>query len=95
MQPDCAVAQARELLWRMGDDQPCAAVLSQAVEGRLTLRELSDRYTDQVLELTGGNKQQAARILGIDRRTLYRRAERDAAGAIGASEVSGEVLRRD
>jgi transcriptional regulator of acetoin/glycerol metabolism len=29
-----------------------------------------------VLEETGGNRVQASRILGIDRKTLYRRAER-------------------
>jgi len=43
------------------------------------LRELEDRYVDQILELTGGNKVRAARILGVDRKTLYRRAERRAA----------------
>ena len=42
----------------------------------MTLRELEERYIDQILQLTGGNKVQAARILGIDRKTLYRRAER-------------------
>ncbi|MCH7869555.1 MAG: helix-turn-helix domain-containing protein, partial [Myxococcales bacterium] len=35
--------------------------------------ELEDRYTAQVLEKTGGNKARAAKILGINRRTLYRR----------------------
>jgi DNA-binding NtrC family response regulator len=54
------------------------SVLGAAVERRLTLRELEERYTEEVLKLTGGNKVQAARILGIDRKTLYRRAERQA-----------------
>jgi two-component system response regulator HydG len=53
-------------------------VLSQAVQQRLSLRELEDRYVDQTLDATRGNKVQAARILGIDLKTLYRRAERRA-----------------
>jgi DNA-binding NtrC family response regulator len=53
---------------------PCRA-LSCAVRERLTLRELSDRYIDAILQLTGGNKVRAAEILGIDRRTLYRRGQ--------------------
>jgi DNA-binding NtrC family response regulator len=47
-----------------------------AIDRRLTLRELEDIYVDEVLAATGGNKVQAARILGINRRTLYRRGER-------------------
>ena len=47
-----------------------------AVARRLTLRELDDLYTNEILKLTGGNKLQAAKILGINRRTLYRRNER-------------------
>ncbi len=42
----------------------------------LSLREVEDLYIEEVMRLTGGNKVQAARILGIDRKTLYRRAER-------------------
>jgi hypothetical protein len=33
------------------------------------------RYVRQVLEAVRGNKTHAARILGIDRRSLYRRLE--------------------
>ena len=40
---------------------------------RWSLRQLEDEYIRVVLELTGGNRNRAARILGIDRRTLYRR----------------------
>ena len=38
-----------------------------------TLAELEARYIRQVLAFTKGNKQQAARILGIGRKTLYRK----------------------
>ena len=42
----------------------------------VTLEEMERRYLIKVLEETQGNKAQAAKILGIDRRTLYRMAER-------------------
>ncbi len=41
-----------------------------------TLDELERRYLLHVLEATGRNRSRAAEILGIDRRTLYRMAER-------------------
>jgi transcriptional regulator with PAS, ATPase and Fis domain len=47
-----------------------------AAQRRLSLREVEDLYIEEVMRLAGGNKVQAAKILGIDRKTLYRRAER-------------------
>ena len=44
----------------------------------ITLAEMEKRYVRRVLAACGGNKTQAARILGIDRRSLYRRLEGDA-----------------
>ncbi len=41
-----------------------------------TLEELEKQHLIRVLRETGGNKVRAAKILGIDRRTLYRMAER-------------------
>jgi transcriptional regulator with GAF, ATPase, and Fis domain len=41
-----------------------------------TLDELERRYLLHVLEAAGRNRSRAAEILGIDRRTLYRMAER-------------------
>ncbi len=41
-----------------------------------TLDEVEARYIRRVLKAVGGNKTQAARVLGLDRRTLYRRIER-------------------
>ena len=43
-----------------------------------TLEELKRWYVDTILSQTHGNKAQAAEILGIDRRTLYRILERSA-----------------
>jgi DNA-binding NtrC family response regulator len=64
----------------LGDETsgPQALLTRRAFDERLSLRELEDLYIDAVLAGTGGNKVQAARILGINRRTLYRRAERRA-----------------
>ncbi len=45
-------------------------------ETLLTLDEVEKRHLMRVLRETGGNKARAAKILGIDRRTLYRMAER-------------------
>ena len=42
----------------------------------LTLDEVEKRHLALVLKETRGNKVKAAKILGIDRRTLYRMAER-------------------
>jgi DNA-binding NtrC family response regulator len=41
-----------------------------------SLEEIERRYLLHVLEQVGGNRTRAAEVLGIDRRTLYRMAER-------------------
>jgi two-component system response regulator HydG len=46
-----------------------------APDALMTLDEMERRYVRQVLESTRGNKTHAARVLGIDRRSLYRRLE--------------------
>jgi DNA-binding NtrC family response regulator len=51
--------------------------LAAAAARHTTLHELDELYIERVLELTGGNKAQAAEILGIDRKTLYRRSVRE------------------
>ena len=40
------------------------------------MEEIERRYIRRVMELVGGNKSQAAKVLGFDRKTLYRRLER-------------------
>jgi transcriptional regulator with PAS, ATPase and Fis domain len=44
----------------------------------ITLDEMERRYVRQVLASVNGNKTHAARVLGIDRRSLYRRLEASA-----------------
>lgn len=41
-----------------------------------TLAEMEERYIQEVVEATHGNVPRAAEILGIDRRTLYRRMQK-------------------
>ena len=57
--------------------RPSAAPPPEPPARWMTLEELRRWYVDRVLEHTDGNKQRAAEILGIDRRTLYRMFERD------------------
>ncbi|MCB9598583.1 MAG: sigma-54-dependent Fis family transcriptional regulator [Sandaracinaceae bacterium] len=66
---------------RLRDHRPDRlSVDSEELEHMLTLSELEARYLRRVLAVVEGNKSHAARILGIDRRTLYRKLERLEAG---------------
>lgn len=42
-------------------------------ESVLSLRQVEQRYIELMLRFTEGNKSHAAQLLGIDRRTLYRK----------------------
>jgi DNA-binding NtrC family response regulator len=62
-------------------DLPESVVAAPPLQERLfsdlpTLDELERRYLLHVLSAVGGNRSRAAEALGIDRRTLYRMAER-------------------
>ncbi len=43
------------------------------MERTLSLHQVEKEYISKILEKTGGNKYQAAQVLGIDRKTLYRK----------------------
>jgi len=60
-----------------GLDLGAEPALAQAARDHMSLHDLEDRYIEQVLGFTGGNKVQAAKILKIDRKTLYRRQQRN------------------
>jgi DNA-binding NtrC family response regulator len=65
----------------VGDLPPTVTPRPPALEKRLfddlpTLEEIERRYLLHVLEQVGNNRTRAAEVMGIDRRTLYRMAER-------------------
>jgi len=62
--------------------------LDQALAMELTLGQLDDCYITRVLEATNGNKARAAKILGINRRTLYRRGFGGSDDGIERAKVS-------
>jgi DNA-binding NtrC family response regulator len=43
------------------------------------MEEVERRYIQHVLNTVGGNKTTASRILGLDRKTLYRKLSSDGA----------------
>jgi transcriptional regulator with PAS, ATPase and Fis domain len=49
----------------------------------LTLEELEKRHIERVLEVTGGNRPKAAKILGINVTTVYRKIEKYKIGSSG------------
>jgi DNA-binding NtrC family response regulator len=49
------------------------ALLEQSADGNVPLEDLERAYVRRVLDEHGGNKAGAARVLGINRRTLYRK----------------------
>ncbi|MCB9884541.1 MAG: hypothetical protein H6838_03560 [Planctomycetes bacterium] len=62
---DLAVVEPTNVLRRLlGENQPEETL-------QLTLAEVEKRHIHRVLASTGGNKTRAARVLGIDTKTLY------------------------
>ena len=58
----------------------------------LPLDELERRYIERVVRLLNGNKSRAAQLLGLDRRTLYRRLERYGETPSSSGTTSGNAL---
>jgi len=53
------------------------SLIASAAKEETPLRDLEDRYIDEILRRVDGNKMRAARILGVNRTTLYRRKDSD------------------
>ena len=51
------------------------ALLAQAAQKQYTAAELEREYIKKILDYTRGNKVRAAEILGMDRKTLYRKLQ--------------------
>jgi DNA-binding NtrC family response regulator len=51
-------------------------VAANEVDEIVSLDEIERRYIIRVIKLLNGNKARAAQLLGLDRRTLYRKLER-------------------
>jgi two-component system response regulator HydG len=51
-------------------------VVSSDPSELVPMEEIERRYVQRVIQAVGGNKKEAARILGFDRKTLYRKLER-------------------
>jgi two-component system response regulator AtoC len=60
---------------RIREHQSKKLEVSDDPEEMITLEEMERRYVRRVLAACRGNKTQAAKTLGLDRRTLYRRLE--------------------
>jgi two-component system, NtrC family, response regulator HydG len=52
------------------------SLLAAAVEGRWTLRALTDAYIDETLRRAGGNRTLAAKRLGVSRKFLWEREKK-------------------
>ncbi len=55
------------------DSSDPQTALSYMVQDSPTIAQLEQRYIQMILEKTAGRKDKAAQILGINRRTLYRK----------------------
>jgi DNA-binding NtrC family response regulator len=67
--------QPTDLPARVRDAAVAATQISDAKQGGLTLRELERRYIMEVLKQSDGNRSRAAEILGLDRKTQYRKLQ--------------------
>ena len=64
-----------DLPQRVREHGRIAAAVADATRRHLPLRDLERAYILEVLRQTGGNKSRAAELLGLDRKTLYRKLD--------------------
>ena len=58
---------------RLRDANRVAALVAQASQQHVPLRDVERAYVLEIVRRTDGNKSRAAEILGLDRKTLYRK----------------------
>ena len=61
----------------------------------VTMEEVERRYIGRVMEAVGQNKTQAAKVLGFDRTTLYRKLERYKLGSAAAAAAAASTSPKD
>ena len=93
---EAAAAHEHAAALRAGDpgaheESAPAAAAPPAEEPLVSLSELEGRHIARALAHTGGNKQAAARLLGIDRTTLQRMIKRHGIDANGKAQSNGEA----
>jgi DNA-binding NtrC family response regulator len=79
VRPEDLPERIRNFRHEGGDEEthaPAATAAAHQAEEWLTLADVEARYVARVLAHTGGNKQAAARLLGIDRKTIERMLKR-------------------
>ncbi|HEY4180993.1 MAG TPA: sigma-54 dependent transcriptional regulator [Kofleriaceae bacterium] len=79
-----------ELPRKIQEHSTTRLVLGETPPEMITLAEMERRYVHRVLDLVNGNKTHAARVLGIDRRSLYRRLAVTVETQDGAAEPAPE-----
>lgn len=70
-----ATVMPEDLPKRVRADGGVSAIIARSSEQNLSLRDLEREYIFEMLRRTGGNKKRAAEMLGLDRKTLYRKLE--------------------
>ncbi|MFN0119239.1 MAG: sigma-54-dependent transcriptional regulator [Blastocatellia bacterium] len=79
---DGALLRPEDLPERIRRGGAGAAFIARASARGITLREMERAYILETMRKTGGNKSRAAEILGLDRKTLYRKLDEYAAEGI-------------
>jgi two-component system NtrC family response regulator len=69
-----------------GDGSLQDTLVRMALERRVTLKDLSDSYIAAALEAANGRKAEAAKLLDVNRRTLYRREKRNEGAGHGGED---------
>jgi DNA-binding NtrC family response regulator len=70
-----ALIKPEDLPERVRTNAEVSLLLRKSKERRLTLEELEREYILETLRHTNGNKSRAAELLGMDRKTLYRKLD--------------------
>jgi DNA-binding NtrC family response regulator len=72
-----AQVTVEDLADRIRQHDPSSRLAETVTEDITTLEQQERRHIEHVLRMVNGNKTQAARLLGVNRRTLYRKLLRD------------------